>query len=135
MIFIFVFEKCQNLFSLGPTFGPFRSAKYLKFGGESCEIRIFSCSIQETYMLRKIKNQVLLFQSSWEPNLCDIMVYIIGKEKSVERKKTKSTQKRKGPINQKQVEVKRVCDEHVDMILVILANTAITSPKSVYVIK
>ena len=63
------------------------------------------------------------------------MVYIIGKEKSVERKKTKSTQKRKGLVNQKQVEVKRVCDEHFDMILVILADTARTSPKSVYVIK
>ena len=42
-----------------------------------------------------------------------------GKEKSAGRKKTKSTQKRKGSANQKQVEVKRVvlpCIEHYDMI-------------------
>ena len=75
MIFIFVFEKCQNSFSWGPPFGPFWSAKYLNFGGESCEIRILSRSIQETYTLRKVKNQVLLFLSSSELNLSDFMVY------------------------------------------------------------
>ena len=31
--------------------------------------------IQETHTLRKVKNQVLLFLSSWEPNLSDLMVY------------------------------------------------------------
>ena len=29
-------------------YGPFWSTKYLNFGGESCEIRILSHSIQET---------------------------------------------------------------------------------------
>ena len=50
VIFIFVFENCQNSFSMGPPFGPFWSAKYLDFGGESTEIRILSCSIQETHI-------------------------------------------------------------------------------------
>ena len=43
----------------------------------------------------------------------------IGKEKNAGSKKMKSTQKRKYPANQKQVEFKRVlipCDEHYDMI-------------------
>ena len=35
--------------------GPFWSAKYLNFGGENCEIRNLSRSIQETYTLRKMK--------------------------------------------------------------------------------
>ena len=75
LIFIFVFEKCQNSFSWGPPFVPFWSAKYLNFGAESCEIKILSNLIQEISTLRKIKNQVLLFQSGWEPNLSDLMVY------------------------------------------------------------
>ena len=40
----------------------------------------------------------------------------IGKEKGSGRKKTKSTQKRKSPANQKQVKVKRVvlpCDDMI----------------------
>ena len=53
----------------------FWSVKYVNFGGESCEIRILSRLIQETYTLRKVKNQVFLFKSSWEPNLSDLMVY------------------------------------------------------------
>ena len=64
VIFIFVFEKSQNLSSWRAPFGPFWSAKYLNFGGETCEITILSCLIQETYTLRKLKNQILLFQSS-----------------------------------------------------------------------
>ena len=56
-------------------FGALLSAKYLNFGGENCEIKILSCSIQETYLLRKVKKQVLLFQSNWEPNLSDLMYY------------------------------------------------------------
>ena len=53
--------------SWGPSFvRPFWSAKYLNFGGESYEIRIFSHSIQKTYTLRKKKNQILLFLSSLE---------------------------------------------------------------------
>ena len=79
-IFIFIFEKCQNLFSWSPPFGPFWSVKCLNIGGESCEIRILSHPIQEIYILRKVKNQVLLFQSSWEPNLPDLMVYTEKKQ-------------------------------------------------------
>ena len=40
----------------------------------------------------------------------------IGKEKTAGKKKSKSTQKRKDPVNQKQVEVKRVvlpCDDMI----------------------
>ena len=37
--------------------------------------RIMSRSIQETHVLRNVKNQVLLFLSSWEPNLSDLMIY------------------------------------------------------------
>ena len=43
----------------------------------------------------------------------------IRKEKNTGSKETKLTQKRKGPANQRQVEVKRVvlpCDEHHNMI-------------------
>ena len=76
LIFIFVFEKCQISFSMGPLFGLFWSAKYLNFGGESCEIKILSHPIQETYTLRKVKSQVSLFHSSWQPNLSDFMVDI-----------------------------------------------------------
>ena len=46
------------------------------FWGESCETRILSRSIQETHTLRKVKNQVLLFQSSCKPNLSDLMAYL-----------------------------------------------------------
>ena len=62
----------------GVPLGPFWSAKYLNFGGESCEIRILSRSIQEAYILRKVKNQVLLFPLKRELNLTDLMVYIRG---------------------------------------------------------
>ena len=72
VIFIFAFEKCQNLFSWDPPFGPFWFVKYLNFEGESCEI-------QETYTLRKVKNQERtskeLSQSNWDRNLSDLMVY------------------------------------------------------------
>ena len=52
--------------------------KYLNFSGESCEIRILSRSIKKIYTLRKVKNQVLIFLSSWEqiPKFQgDLMVY------------------------------------------------------------
>ena len=39
---------------MGSPFGSFWSAKYLNFGSKSCENRILSRSIQETYTLRKI---------------------------------------------------------------------------------
>ena len=64
MIFIFVLENFQNSFSWGLSVGPFWSAKHLNFGDKSYEIRILSRSIYETYMLRKVKILVLLFQSS-----------------------------------------------------------------------
>ena len=48
VIFIFVFENCQNSFSWGPLFGSFWSGKYLIFGCESCKIRILSHLIQKT---------------------------------------------------------------------------------------
>ena len=35
---------------MGSAFGPFWYAKYLNFGSESCEIRILSCSIEETHI-------------------------------------------------------------------------------------
>ena len=60
VIFSFVFEKCQNYFSWGHRFNTFWSVRYLNFWGERCEIRILTRSIQETYTLNKIKNQVLL---------------------------------------------------------------------------
>ena len=72
MIFIFLYENGQNSISWAPTFGSFWSVKYLNFRGESCEIRILSRSLQETYTLRKVKNQVSLFLLSWEPNLSDL---------------------------------------------------------------
>ena len=46
---------------MGPPFGPFWTAKYLYFGGKSCKIGILSCSIQEIFTLRKIKNQFYIF--------------------------------------------------------------------------
>ena len=39
--------------------------------------RIMSRSIQETHALRNVKNQVLLFLSSWEPNLSDLMICVL----------------------------------------------------------
>ena len=67
VIFNFVGENCQNSFSWSPTLvRPFWSAKKLNFKDESCDIRILSRSIQQTYTSRKVKNQVLLFLMSWE---------------------------------------------------------------------
>ena len=71
----FCFWKLPKFIFMGSSFRSFSCAKYLNFGGVSCEIRILSRSIQETYTLRKVKNQVLLFLSRWEPNLSDLMVY------------------------------------------------------------
>ena len=64
LIFIFVFEKCQNSFSMGPSFGPFWSAKYPDFRGESYEIKILSHLIQETYTFSlKFRTKICLI--SW----------------------------------------------------------------------
>ena len=67
--------KLPKFISMGTYFRPFWSAKYANFRGVSYEIRILSCSIQETYTLWKVEKQVLLFISSREPNLSDLMVY------------------------------------------------------------
>ena len=50
--FIFALKSFQNSF-YGFSFCPFWSAKYLKFGSESCKNRILSRSILETHTLRK----------------------------------------------------------------------------------
>ena len=73
----FCIGKFSKIIFMGGTFGPFWCAKNMNFGGESFEIRVLSCSIQEIYKLRKVKNQVLFFLSSWAPNLSDLMVYHI----------------------------------------------------------
>ena len=74
-LWYFCIRKLSKFSFMGPSFRPFRSAKYLNFGGVSCEIRILSRLFPVAYTLRKVKNQVLLFLSSWEPNLSDLMVY------------------------------------------------------------
>ena len=66
-----IWELSKFIF-MGLSFHSFWSTKYLNFGGVSCEVRILSRSIQETYTLRKVKNQVLLFLSIWEPNLSNL---------------------------------------------------------------
>ena len=71
----FCIWKLSKFIFIGSSFRPFWSAKYLDFGGVSCEIRILSHSVQETYTLRKVKNQVLLFLLRWELNLSNLMVY------------------------------------------------------------
>ena len=65
---IFLVENCKNLFSWGPPFGSFWSAKYLNFQGESCEIRILSRSIQNIYTLRKSKKPGFTFSSELRTN-------------------------------------------------------------------
>ena len=75
VIFIFVFQNWQNSFSSGPPFIHSGLQNTLNFGSVSCVIRILSRLIQETCTLRKVKNQVLLFLLSWEPNLPDFIVY------------------------------------------------------------
>ena len=76
---IFVIHFCtwklSNFIFMWSNFHLFWSAKYLNFGGGSRDIRILSHLIQGIYILRKVKNQVLFFLSSWEPNLSDLMVY------------------------------------------------------------
>ena len=85
-IFIFVFENCQNSFSWGPPFVHSGLQNNLNFGGVSCETRILSRWIQETYTLRKIKtrfyfffrveNQISLI--SWSTFACSRMLFYIG---------------------------------------------------------
>ena len=62
----FCIWKLSKFIFMGSPFGPFWSAKHLNFRGESCEIRILSCSIQKTYTMKELKNQVLLLLSNWE---------------------------------------------------------------------
>ena len=72
---LFIWKLPKLIFMGSSCFRTFCSPKYLNFEGLDCEIRILSCFIQETYTLRKVQNQFLLFLSSWEPNLSDLMVY------------------------------------------------------------
>ena len=69
----FYIWKLPKFIFMGSSFRPFWHAKYLNYGCVSCEIRILSRLIQETYSLRKVKNQVLLFLSSWKPDLSDLI--------------------------------------------------------------
>ena len=69
----FCIWKLPKFIFMGSSFRPFWHAKYLNYGCVSCEIRILSRLIQETYSLRKVKNQVLLFLSSWKPDLSDLI--------------------------------------------------------------
>ena len=69
--FLLLFELCLWYWILylknakilfhGDPFGPFWSAKYLKFGAKSCEIKILSPLIQETYTLHKVKKTSFTF--------------------------------------------------------------------------
>ena len=74
MIFIFVFENCQNSSPQGPPLVHY-GIRNTEFWNWKFWDRIMSRSIQETHALRNVKNQVLLFLSSWEPNLSDLMIY------------------------------------------------------------
>ena len=76
MWYSFLYVKIVKIHFHRVTLSPFWSTKYLNFGGESCEIRILPRSIQETYILRKVKNQVLLFLSSWLFFLWSIIIQI-----------------------------------------------------------
>ena len=71
----FCIWKMPKFIFMGSCFCLFWSAKYLNFGGVSCEIRNLPHSVQETYTLRKVEKQVLLYLSSWKPNLLDLLVY------------------------------------------------------------
>ena len=89
--------------------------------GASCP-RFISFKVCQYILAGTIEQQILeKFISIYnrKENVQLINMGDIGKEKNAGRKKTKSTQKKKGPANQKQVEVKKVvlpCYEHYDMI-------------------
>ena len=82
----FCIWKLPKFIFMGSSFRPLWSAKYLNFGGVSCETRILSRWIQETYTLRKIKtrfyfffrveNQISLI--SWSTFACSRMLFYIG---------------------------------------------------------
>ena len=57
----FCIWKLPKFIFMGPSFCPFWPVKYLNFGSVSCEIRILSRSIQETYTLRKLKTRFYFF--------------------------------------------------------------------------
>ena len=57
----FCIWKLPKFIFMGSSFRPFWSAKYLNFGGVSCEIRILSRLVQETYTLRKVKTRFYFF--------------------------------------------------------------------------
>ena len=57
----FLYLKNAKILFHGDPFGPFWSAKYLKVGAKSCEIKILSPLIQETYTLHKVKKPSFTF--------------------------------------------------------------------------
>ena len=69
----FCILKMSKFISMGTPFGPCWSAKHLTFGYETCEVEF--CSVRFRNHTHK-KKYVLLFQSNWEPNLSDLMVYV-----------------------------------------------------------
>ena len=71
----FLYLKIAKIHFYGVLLSSILVRKIPEFGGVNCEIRILSRSIQKTYTLRKVKIQVLLFRSSWEPNLSNVMLY------------------------------------------------------------
>ena len=76
MIIIFLLKNSQNSFSWVPHLVD--SGLQNTWILEAKAVRSEVCSvapIQGTYKLRIVKNQVLLFLSSWESNLFDLMVY------------------------------------------------------------
>ena len=59
-IYFCIWKLPKSIF-MRSSFCPFWSAKYLNFGDASCEIRILSHLIQETYTLKKLKNRNYFF--------------------------------------------------------------------------
>ena len=82
----FCIWKLPKFIFMGSSFRPLWSAKYLNFGGVSCETRILSRWIQETYTLRKIKTRFYFFFQvenqisliSWSAFACSRMLFCIG---------------------------------------------------------
>ena len=81
----FCIWKLPKFIFMGSSFCPFWSVKYLNFGSVSCEIRILSRSIQETYTLRKLKTRFYfffrvenqIFLMSWSTFPCSRMLCCI----------------------------------------------------------
>ena len=82
----FCIWKLLKFIFMGFSFHPFWPVKYLNFGDVSCKIRILSCSIQETYILRKVKSRFFFFfwvenqicLMPWSTFVCSGMLFCIG---------------------------------------------------------